>query len=165
VFGPQKGAKPETVVMLEARMRVWARTVDAELAGVPGAGAAGGLGYALFVLGGRRESGVQVIGAAVGLADRLAAADLAVTGEGRFDEQSLRGKVCSGVAEAARSAGVPCVVLAGQVRLDARSTEAAGIRRAYAVADVVGSVQAALEHPSEGLEALAERVARECATI
>ena len=117
------------------------------------------------MLGGRRESGVRVIADAVGLADRAAAADLAVTGEGRFDEQSLRGKVCIGVAEEARRAAVPCVVLAGQVTLEPGAAAAAGIRRAYAVTDVVGSVQAAVERPAEGLERLAEQVARDCATM
>jgi glycerate kinase len=165
VFGPQKGASRETVALLEARMRRWSRAVDATLADQPGAGAAGGLGYGLFVLGATRESGVHLIGAAVGLAERVAAADLALTGEGRFDDQSLHGKVCSGVAEAARTAGVPCVVLAGQVTLDPSAVAAAGIRRAYAVADEVGSVQAALERPAEGLERLAERVAGDCATM
>jgi glycerate kinase len=101
----------------------------------------------------------------VGLGARLAGADLVATGEGRFDEQSLHGKVCSGVAEAAQAAGVPCVVLAGQVTLDVKAAEAAGFRQAYAVSDEVGSVQAALERPADGLERLAERVARDCATM
>jgi glycerate kinase len=165
VFGPQKGANAEKVALLEARMRRWAQMVDPQLADAPGAGAAGGLGYALFALGARRESGVQLIADAVGLADRLTGADVAVTGEGRFDEQSLHGKVCSGVAEAARVAGVPCVVLAGQVTLEPAAVAAAGVRRAYAVADEVGSVQAALDRPAEGIERLAERVARDCATM
>jgi glycerate kinase len=165
VFGPQKGAKPETVALLEARMRVWARTVDATLADRPGAGAAGGLGFAIFVLGGRRESGIDLVRDAVGLRDRAATADLVVTGEGRFDEQSLRGKVVSGVADTARVAGRRCLVLAGQVTLAARDAEAAGISRAYAVADEVGSVEEAIARPADGLERLAERVARECATM
>jgi glycerate kinase len=165
VFGPQKGASPETVAMLEARMRRWAAALDPALAGVPGAGAAGGLGYAIFVLGGRRESGVQLIGTAVGLAQRAAAADVVVTGEGRLDDQSLRGKVVSGVADAARAAGHPCVVLAGQVTLDVSAWAPAGITRAYAVADVVGSVEEAIARPGLGLERCAERAARDCATM
>jgi glycerate kinase len=165
VFGPQKGAKPETVVLLEARMRMWARAVDPELADRPGAGAAGGLGFAVFAAGGRRESGIELVRDAVGLRDRTVTADLVVTGEGRFDEQSLRGKVVSGVADTARLAGRRCLVLAGQVTLSASEAEAAGISRAYAVADEVGSVEAAVARPADGLERLAERVARDCATM
>jgi glycerate kinase len=165
VFGPQKGASRETVALLEFRMRGWSQRLDPGLADQPGAGAAGGLGYALFVLGATRASGVRLIADAVGLGARLAGADLVATGEGRFDEQSLHGKVCNGVAEAAQAAGVPCVVLAGQVTLDVKAAEAAGFRQVYAVADEVGSVQAALERPADGLERLAERVARDCATM
>ncbi len=165
VFGPQKGAKPETVVMLEARMRIWARSVDSALADRPGAGAAGGLGYAIFVLGGRRESGVHLVSDAVGLAKRAAAADVMVTGEGRFDDQSLRGKVVSGVAEIARTEARRCIVLAGQVTLSPAEAAAAGVWRAYSVADELGSVAEALAHPYTGLERLAERVATDCATM
>ncbi|MFL6237989.1 MAG: glycerate kinase [Actinomycetes bacterium] len=165
VFGPQKGARPETVALLEARMRMWARAVDPAAAERPGAGAAGGLGFAIFLLGGRRESGVHIVGATVGLAAAVTQADLVVTGEGRFDDQSLRGKVVSGVAEAAQAAGVRCVVLAGQVRLDADRAAAAGVDRAYAVTDEVGSVEEAMRRPAAGLERLAERVARDYATM
>jgi glycerate kinase len=165
VFGPQKGADPPTVALLEARMRSWARALDPGPAELPGAGAAGGLGYALFVVGGRRESGVSIVARAVRLAERIATAELAVTGEGRFDDQSLRGKVVSGVAEAARAANVRCVVLAGQVTLDPDAAAQAGIWRAYGVAEELGSVQAAMAHPSTGLEQVAERAARDCATM
>jgi glycerate 2-kinase len=165
VFGPQKGASRETVAVLEFRMRRWSRALDPGAADRPGAGAAGGLGYALFVLGATRSSGVELVAAAVGLSDRLKNTDLAVTGEGSFDDQSLRGKVCSGVAAAAQQAGVPCLVLAGQVRADVDAARSAGIGSAYAVADEMGSVRAALERPAEGLARLAERVARTCATM
>src|SRR2546423_825338 len=78
---------------------------------------------------------------------------------------SIRGKVCSGVAAAAQQAGVPCLVLAGQVRADVDAARSAGIGSAYAVADELGSIRAALERPAEGLARLAERVARTCATM
>lgn len=165
VFGPQKGATPQTVELLEARMRVWARSVAPSLAERPGAGAAGGLGYALFVLGAQRASGVQLVMDAVGLTRRAGTADLVVTGEGRLDDQSLRGKVVSGVAAVAGDAGRRLVVLAGQVALGPDEVSAAGIWRAYAVADEVGSVAEAIARPVGGLERLAERVARDCATM
>ena len=73
----------------------------------PGAGAAGGLGFALFALGATRASGLELVAEAVGLADRVAAADLVVTGEGRFDSQSLRGKVPRAWPGSPRSTGCP----------------------------------------------------------
>ncbi len=84
----------------------------------PGAGAAGGIGAALLALGARRESGAAVIAEHTHLADDFAAADLVITGEGRFDDQSLHGKVVSALAAAARLAANPVLVLAGQVGLD-----------------------------------------------
>ena len=85
---------------------------------MPGAGAAGGLGAALLALGGRRESGAAIIAEHTGLADDVAAADLVITGEGRFDDQSLHGKVVSALAAGAGSRQIPVLVLAGQVTLD-----------------------------------------------
>ena len=119
VFGPQKGADPATVAALEDRLARWAGELDAA-AGRPvsaesGAGAAGGIGAALLALGGRCESGASIIAEHTGLAADLAAVDLVITGEGKFDEQSLRGKVVGALAAAARPAQVPVVVLAGQV--------------------------------------------------
>jgi glycerate kinase len=127
---------------------------------LPGAGAAGGLGAALYALGGTREPGVGLVARLVRLARRVTKADLVVTGEGRFDFSSLRGKVVSGVAAAAAEVGLPCVVIAGQVTVGRQEAAAAGIDATYAVADVVG-VEEALAEPAAELAALAERVARE----
>ena len=97
VFGPQKGADTATVAALEVRLEAWALELDAvagrDVSAEPGAGAAGGIGAALLALGGRCESGAAIIAEHTNLADDLADAELIVTGEGRFDEQSLHGKV------------------------------------------------------------------------
>lgn len=163
VFGPQKGADPATVEFLEQRMTQWAAELDA-LAGHPitplaGAGAAGGLGAALLALGGRRESGAAVIAEATGLAGDIAAADLIVTGEGRFDDQSLHGKVVSALAGGARDRGVPVLVLAGQVTLAAAVLAEAGITAAHAIADYAGSVQVAIDDAAHQLTGLARQTA------
>ena len=165
VFGPQKGADRATVLDLDDRLRAWADEVEAQLGhpGLrdrPGAGAAGGLGFALFALGAARRSGFDVVAEAVGLAERVARADLVVTGEGSFDAQSLRGKVPAGVARLAVEAGVPCVVIAGQVDVGRRDAAAAGVEEAYAVADTLGSVEMALAAGASGLRETAARVAR-----
>jgi glycerate kinase len=165
VFGPQKGADPSTVELLEQRMLAWAAKLDAaagrEISSLPGSGAAGGLGAALLALGGTRESGAAVIATHTGLADDMAAADVIVTGEGRFDDQSLRGKVISALAAGARAQGIPVLVLAGQVTLTAAQVAAAGIAAAHAIADFAGSVRLAIDDAATQLEGLAAQVAAE----
>ena len=129
---------------------------------LPGAGAAGGLGAALLALGGMRESGADIVAAHTGLAAQLAAADLVVTGEGRLDEQSLRGKVVGALARRARGArpgGVGVLVLAGQIAAEPAALRAAGIGAAHSVADHAGSVRRAIDDAAGQLEALAERIA------
>lgn len=156
VFGPQKGADAATVEILEQRMTAWAARLDdlgAPVSPRPGAGAAGGLGAALLALGATRRSGAALIAEHTGLDARLATADLIVTGEGRLDDQSLHGKVVGTLA--ARAGGVPVLVLAGQVALDPTVLQAAGITAAYAVADIAGSVQRAIDDAAGQLEALA----------
>jgi glycerate kinase len=160
VFGPQKGADPDTVAVLEERLELWARELDAA-AGRPvsaeaGAGAAGGIGAALLALGGHCESGASIIAEHTGLAAELAAADLVITGEGKFDEQSLRGKV---IGTLARTSRVPVVVLAGQVELDEATFQSAGILGAAGVSDHAGSVRLALADAANQLMGLAAEVA------
>jgi glycerate 2-kinase len=173
VFGPQKGATPEMAQELESALGRFREVVgkvvpsgrdlltgrQMRLDREPGAGAAGGLGYGLLLLGGHRVSGVQAVLDAVGFEALVQAADLAVTGEGRFDRQSLRGKVVAGVAEAALANARPVVVIAGQVLVGRRETMALGISGTYAVAENPGQVTAALADPVGTLIARAARVA------
>lgn len=174
VFGPQKGATPEQAQELEGALgrftEIVARTMPAPLdllTGAPrrlereaGAGAAGGLGYALLLLGGRRISGVDLVLDAVGFRDVVRDSDLVVTGEGTFDWQSLQGKVAAGVAVAALDAGLPSIVLAGQVLVGRRETMGLGISGTYAVAETPEQVDAALLDPVGTLRSRAARVAR-----
>ncbi|MEX2288888.1 MAG: glycerate kinase [Mycobacteriales bacterium] len=164
VFGPQKGATPHDVALLDGALTRWADVLEAYLEVAvrdqPGAGAAGGLGAALLALGARREPGIELVQGLVGLADRVAQADLVVTGEGTFDFSSLSGKVVSGVAALAAEHAVPCLVLAGAVRVGRREAAAAGVEATYSLVESVG-VEAALNHPAQELAALAARVARQ----
>ena len=166
-FGPQKGASREDVALLEGALAHWADLLEAHL-GVavrdqPGAGAAGGLGAALLAIGARREPGIEMVQRLVGLAEKVAGAELVLTGEGTFDFSSLSGKVVSGVAALAAEHAVPCLVLAGAVRVGRREAGAAGIEATYSLVEAVG-VQAALAEPAEELAALAARVARQWST-
>lgn len=112
-FARQKGATEADLPGLEERMRAWAQQAP-ELAEAPGAGAAGGLGYGLMLLGGRRVSGIEVVARAIGLSQACAEADLVITGEGKVDWQSLHGKVLSGVLAASGNV----LVLAGQIDVE-----------------------------------------------
>lgn len=164
VFGPQKGADAAAVAELDAALGrfadVLAGAFAVDVRDEPGAGAAGGLGAALLVCGARRVSGAGLVRELVGLDAALDSAGLAVTGEGSFDWQSLRGKLITAVARSAADRGVPCLVLAGQVTVGRREAAAAGVDAAYAVADAAGGVEASLADPAGTLAALAEQVAR-----
>ena len=151
--------------MLEARLTDWASelaaTTGRDVRAEPGAGAAGGLGAALLALGGRRESGAAVIAEHTGLAGDVAEAQLIITGEGRFDDQSLHGKVVSALAAGARD--TPVVVLAGQVTLDEPTLRGAGIAEAHSIADYAGSIQLAMDDAANQLTGLARRTAADWA--
>ncbi len=123
VYGPQKGATADDVALLDRALRHLAAVVHHDLGidvrDLPGAGAAGGLGAGLIAfLGARLRPGVDVVMEAVRFRERLENADLVITGEGRFDEQSLRGKVPHGVLTAAEELGVPAIVLCGERAID-----------------------------------------------
>ncbi|MPZ28050.1 MAG: glycerate kinase [Micromonosporaceae bacterium] len=165
-FAPQKGATAQDLVRLEKAVGRFAAVLErdlpgcpAGLAGLPGGGAAGGLGAALLALGGRRESGIGLVRALTGLDEALATADLVITGEGSFDHQSVRGKVVAGVAAAARDRGVPCLVVAGRVTVGRAEAAAAGVTEAHSLVDLLGSVEAAMAIPADGLRALGAQLA------
>jgi len=159
VFGPQKGVPKDRLPALDAILARLADVADRSLADSPGAGAAGGLGYALLLLGATRLPGIESGMDAVSLRRHAAEADLVVTGEGACDFQSKAGKVVSGVAAVAGEVLRPCVVLAGQVLVGAREMRAMGVDSAYSMVDIVGR-EAAFARPSESLATVAERVAR-----
>lgn len=164
VFAPQKGADQELVMVLEGALENFSRVIGRRADGKDpavalGAGAAGGLGYGLMHLGATRAAGIATVATAVGFADRVAKADLVVTGEGRFDWQSMRGKVVSGVAAEAMRVARPCVVIAGQVVVGRREYSAIGVSSAYSVSEMVGSVEASLADPAGSLAQAAKRVA------
>jgi glycerate kinase len=123
-YGPQKGASPADVRELERRLAAWARELidltGRDEADTPGAGAAGGVGFALLEIGGRFGSfalrpGVELVMEATDFDGRLARADLVITGEGRIDEQTAFGKTALGVARRAARAGVSCIAVGGGV--------------------------------------------------
>ncbi len=158
-FGPQKGLLEDRMPVVDGWLQDLAAIAGRRLALEKGAGAAGGLGYALLLLGGTRVSGIDLVAEAVGLPERAASADLVITGEGSFDFSSRAGKVPFGVATVAGAAARPCIVLAGRVDVGSREMRALGIESAYSLVDLVGE-ERALADPAGALADLAARTAR-----
>ncbi|MCW2847450.1 MAG: Glycerate kinase [Marmoricola sp.] len=159
IYGPQKGLPDDRLLAVDGWLQHLADLTDRKVAAQKGAGAAGGLGFALLLLGGTRESGVEVVADAVGLSERVRGADLVVTGEGAFDFSSRSGKVPYGVAEIAARHLVPCIALAGQVLVGSREMRALGVESAYSMVELVGE-ERALGAPAQALADLAARTAR-----
>jgi glycerate kinase len=166
VYGPQKGAGPSDVEVLDSALVRWADLVavatGADQRNTPGAGAAGGVGFALIaVLGASTRPGAELVFELTGLADAVSTADLVVTGEGSLDAQTLNGKAPAAVASLARDKGVPAVAVAGQVLLSPGELTAAGLDAAYALVDEATTRQEALDGPGPLLERIGARIARE----
>ena len=116
IFAPQKGASPEVVERLDRALRHYAEVVDKESAEVAGAGAAGGMGYALHtMLGARMCPGIEIVLTLLDFERRAEGAALVVTGEGSIDAQTLHGKAPAGVLRAAQRLSIPVVALGGRV--------------------------------------------------
>ena len=141
VYGPQKGATPSEVLLLDAALTRYADIVERDL-GVSvahrrGAGAAGGTGAgAIAFLGAHSTSGIVLILDVVGFADAVSGADLVITGEGCLDAQSLSGKAPVGVARAAASAGVPVIALVGRLEVADDELRGVGITSAHAILEL-----------------------------
>ena len=163
VFGPQKGATPAMVEQLDNGLRHLAGIVKAQLGkdilDLPGAGAAGGLGGgAVAFLNARLVPGIETVMTASRLAEDLAGADWVITGEGQFDEQSLRGKVVAGVTTLAQKHGVKVAVLAGRVKLNESDWRRAGISSAHAIAPAAMRTAEAMQRAAELLAQAAGRI-------
>lgn len=164
VYGPQKGARSAEIAILERGLSqlvaVLTDSIGPEAAGAaqaPGAGAAGGVGYAALVLGATRRPGIDVMLELSGLRALLEAADVVITGEGSLDSQTLRGKAVAGIAGAAALAGVPVLALAGRVLLSPQQLQAAGISAAAALTDLEPDPVTCMQQAGPVLERLARQ--------
>lgn len=138
VFGPQKGATSDDISALDTVLVRLAELVDPEAADCPGAGAAGGLGWALLSLGASLRPGIDVVAEVLDLASRIAEADLILTGEGSVDAQTLSGKAPAGVTELARKNSVPVLIFAGRVD---QALEAAALSQVKALITITPTGQ------------------------
>jgi glycerate kinase len=164
VFGPQKGATPEMVRQLDQCLQrlseVLQRDLGEDVAGVPGAGAAGGLGAALLaVLGGRLRPGCEVVMDAINLEAVLDGADLVVTGEGRTDGQTVYGKAPIGVARVAARCGVPVIALSGCLTPDSAAVHEHGIAAVFSAVRRPCTVEEALRDAAVNVRSAAYNVA------
>ena len=135
VYGPQKGADGEMLERLERRMEEWATEAGLDTV-MPGGGAAGGVGAALARLGAELVPGWRLFGEMAGLEEKIAEADIVITGEGRFDGQSLDGKLIWGVLSLCKKYKKKPVVVCGQCSLPASVWKKAGVADVYALSEV-----------------------------
>jgi glycerate kinase len=165
IFGPQKGASPAQVELLDRALGHFAdhcaTALNNDVRDEPGSGAAGGLGFAAKAfLGAQFKAGVEVVAELVGLAEAVAGADLVITGEGRFDAQTLRGKTPFGVARVARQHDVPVIVIAGTLGDDYQALYEHGIDAAFALASGPMTLEQACAEAPRLLRERASDVAR-----
>ena len=162
VYGPQKGLDPAAVAAADATLARAASLLDptGEHAGAPGAGAAGGTGFALLLLGAHQRSGADVVLELAGFDAQLAGADLVVTGEGKLDAQTLQGKGPAEVARRAAAAGLPVLAVAGAVELDADELAGAGILAAHDLVSRAADVPDAIARGEELLEEVGREIGR-----
>ncbi|MGP0062478.1 MAG: glycerate kinase [Isosphaeraceae bacterium] len=157
VYGPQKGATPAMIEVLDANLAHFAAIVERDLgvaiADIPGSGAAGGLGGGLVAFAdGRLEKGISLIIDAVDLPGRLAGADLCLTGEGALDEQSAFGKTAVGVSRLARSIGCPTFAMAGTIGPGAEAVLEEGIDAYFSICPGPITLEQAVASAGELLE-------------
>jgi len=162
VFGPQKGATPQQVRWLDDMLRQLAtRTNKLAEADTPGAGAAGGLGFAMLAFfNAALASGSTIMIEATGLRQRLAGADLCITGEGRLDTQSLSGKAPIAVARLCKELGVPCVALVGSAGDGAEAALNEGLHRYVEIRDPLLPVEDSIRRAAQLMEAKAHDLLR-----
>ena len=166
VYGPQKGASAAEVAVLAAGLRHWAAVVAAAVgrdwSQAPGAGAAGGVGFAaLAVLGATRRPGIELVLDLAGFETALDGADLVITGEGSLDEQSLAGKTPVGVARAAARRGIPVVAVAGRSTLTAAELAGAGIAAVYPLSDLEPDLERCRAEAAGLLRHVGQMIARD----
>jgi len=156
VFSPQKGASPDDVVILEAAVAHFASIAGAGHINSSGAGAAGGAGYMAFTfLGAEQRSGIEVVLELISFKELLVGADLVITGEGKFDSQSLSGKAPMGVLKAAQSLDIPVMMVCGQAEISSKTE----FKKVYALTDIESDVQKCIDSPAPILQKIGVLIA------
>ena len=164
VFGPQKGATAQMIDRLDSGLRHYARIIardlDIDVLSLEGGGAAGGMGAALYAFcGAQLRPGIEIVTDALQLAERVADADLVITGEGRIDSQTIHGKVPVGVARVAKRFNVPVIGIAGSLTADVGVVHQHGLDAVFSVLYTICTLDEALANAAANLRMTARNVA------
>lgn len=165
VFSPQKGADAEMVIELDDQLRYFAcileETLDRRVHHIPGAGAAGGMGAGLQILPNVTiSSGIETVIDTIGLRTILENADLVLTGEGRFDEQSLNGKVVIGIAKVAKEIGVPTIAIVGDIGDNIELAYEMGLNSIFSINKKAIPFELAKQHCTSDLQSIVDNLFR-----
>lgn len=165
VYGPQKGADPEMVQVLDAALsnlaKVSEKVLGQDYAVCPGAGAAGGLGFALLAFcKAKFAAGIDIVLDVCGFEKELEDADLVITGEGRIDGQSVQGKVLYGIGMRAKEKNVPVIAIGGGVREDSEALLDCGIGAMFSIANGPMTLDYAMENGKELIRQVAKNIMR-----
>ncbi|MEA1924113.1 MAG: glycerate kinase [Pseudomonadota bacterium] len=165
IYGPQKGATPKQILELDDGLKNLAQRIKIDLgidvANMPGAGAAGGLGAGLHAfLGAQLCRGIELIFALVGLDEKLAGADLVLTGEGQIDFQTVFGKAPGGVGAAAKAQGIPCFAIAGSIGKELGDLHESGINAIFSLCPGPISLAESIKLSRENLVRVTEQALR-----
>lgn len=164
IFGPQKGATPEMIAQLDGYLRHYAavikRDLGVEVDDLPGAGAAGGMGAALYgFCHAELRQGIDIVTEALGLEALVKDASLVITGEGRIDSQSINGKVPIGVARVAKRHNKPVIAIGGSLTQDVDVVFEHGLDAVFSVLYSICTLDEALEHAADNLRKSARNIA------
>ncbi|MGS4817991.1 glycerate kinase [Raoultella terrigena] len=164
VFGPQKGATAEMIARLDRALTHFAQIIHRDLGidvlHLEGGGAAGGMGAALYAFcGAKLRPGIEIVTDALHLSERVADADLVITGEGRIDSQTIHGKVPVGVAKVAKSYNIPVIGIAGSLTADVGVVHQHGLDAVFSVLYSVCTLEEALENAADNVRMTARNVA------
>ena len=165
VYGPQKGATPDQVEKLDKGLKNLAELIHKDLgmdvANMPGAGAAGGLGGGLHAfLGAKLCKGIDLIFDLVGLPEKLSGADLALTGEGQIDFQTVFGKAPGGVGVAAKAQGIPCFAIAGSIGKELGDLHESGINAVFSLCPGPMTLEESMKLSKENITRITEQAIR-----
>ncbi len=165
IYGPQKGASPEHVKILDSGLQrlaqISVQALGEDKGHVPGAGAAGGLGFALAAYcNAQMKSGIEVVLETAGFAEKLQDATLVLTGEGALDAQTLSGKTIAGVCRVAGEKNVPVIAFGGKVALCGEQLDELGLLSAFPIADAPLTLEECLARAGELLSGAVERALR-----
>ncbi|ADK16863.1 MULTISPECIES: glycerate kinase [Clostridium] len=165
VYGPQKNSSPEMVKLLDDNLMHYSEvvkdTLNKDLSQTPGAGAAGGMGFALMAfLNAKLEKGIDVVIDITGMEDKIKASDLVITGEGNTDFQTAFGKAPLGVAKLAKKYNKPVIVLSGGLGDNYKSLYDIGVTSLFSIIDKPTSLEYSMEHASELIKDRIEDIIR-----